>query len=331
MNFARFVLARLAAAAIIAAFAAVLPDVAMAQNNPLAGTWKYVPEKSNYMPGPARFKDANLTFATSGDPVMTIEGTDAQGKPVKATFAAVPDGKPHPITGFTAVDSGSWTKYSDTVTTYQYNKGKNIAVVGVRALSADGSTLTFQEKTYDNNGKQTGTSVVVFVNPDVKVASASKPAAPVAPVPEPPKPVLNPQEQAAIDALSKNDNDEAIRLFSAIFDSNAQTPMLYFDHTSRGIAYLRKGQEDQAMADFDAAAKLKPEDADSHFRRGAIKFQHMQYDDAIADLSVAVNGDPMNADAYNMRSFAYYRLMKNAEGAADTEKACALKKEYCTN
>ena len=199
MNFARFALARLTAAAIIAALAAVLPDAAMAQNNPLAGTWKYVPEKSNYMPGPARFKDANLSFATSGDPVMTIEGTDAQGKPVKATFAAVPDGKPHPITGFTTFDSGSWTKYNDTVTTYQYNKGKNIAVVGVRALSADGSTLTFQEKTYDNNGKQTGTSVQVFVNPDVKVASASKPATPVAPpVPEPPKPVLNPQEQAAV-------------------------------------------------------------------------------------------------------------------------------------
>ena len=117
MNFARFALVRLTAAAIIAALPAVLPDAAMAQNNPLAGTWKYVPEKSNYMPGPARFKDANLTFATSGDPVMTIEGTDAQGKPVKATFAAVPDCKPHPITGITTFDSGSRTKYNDTVTT----------------------------------------------------------------------------------------------------------------------------------------------------------------------------------------------------------------------
>src|SRR2546423_316779 len=155
MNFARFALARLAAAAIVVAFAAGISQFAFAQNNPLAGTWKFVPEKSNFMPGPARFKDANLSFATSGDPVMTIEGTDPQGKPVKGTFAAVPDGKPHPITGLPAFETGSWSKYSDTVTTYQYNKGKNIAVVGVRALSADGSTLTFQEKTYDNNGKQT--------------------------------------------------------------------------------------------------------------------------------------------------------------------------------
>jgi tetratricopeptide (TPR) repeat protein len=173
--------------------------------------------------------------------------------------------------------------------------------------------------------------VFVFVNPDVKVASASKPVAPEPPKPEAPKPVFNPQEQAALDALSKNDNDEAIRLYTAIFDSNMQTPMLYFDHTSRGIAYLRKGQQDQALADFDAAVKLKPEDGDSHFRRGAIKFERMQYEDAIADLTVAINANPMNADAYNMRSFAYFRLMKNAEGGADGEKACELKKDYCNN
>ena len=332
MNFARFILARLAAVAIIAACAAGLSQFAVAQDkNPLAGTWKYQADKSSYMGGPARFKDANLSFATSGDPVMTIEGTDPSGKPVKATFASVPDGKPHPISGLPAFDTGTWSKYNDNVTTYQYNRGKNIAVVGVRALSADGSTLTFQEKTYDNNGKQTGTAVMVFVNPDVKVASASKPAAPEPPKPEAPKPVFNPQEQAALDALSKNDNDEAIRLYTAMFDANMQTPMLYFDHTSRGIAYLRKGQPDQALADFDAAVKLKPEDGDARFRRGAIKFERMQYEDAVADLTAAITANPMNADAYNMRSFAFFRLMKNAEGGADGEKACELKKDYCNN
>jgi hypothetical protein len=32
-----------------------------------------------------------------------------------------------------------------------------------------------------------------------------------------------------------------------------------------------------------------------------------------------------------MRSFAYYRIQQTSKGAEDTEKACALKKDYCVN
>src|SRR5579871_1438987 len=133
-------------------------------------------------------------------------------------------------------------------------------------------TITFREQIYDNNGKQVGTQVLVFQNPDIKVASA-KPPTPAAPAaPAAPKSQFTPQETEALATLDKNDNDGAIRLFTAIIDSKQATPMLYYDYASRAIAHLRKGQQDMALADFDAAIKLKPDDGDSYFRRGAIKF-----------------------------------------------------------
>jgi hypothetical protein len=329
MDFPRSTLARHAAVVIFVTLTALFPQFAAAQSNPLAGTWKFLPDKSSFMPGPTRYQSMTLTFPKSGEPVMTAEGMDADGKPIKGSYTAVPDGKPHPITGLPAFDSGTWTRENDNVVSYQYSKGRGIAVLGTRALSPDGTTLTFREKSYDDKGKQISTAVMVFQNPDVKVASVAKPPESTAPVA--PKPVLTPEETAALDVLAKNNNDEAIRLFTAIIDAKPPTPMLYYDYGSRGIAYLRKGQQDQALADFDAAIKLKPDDGDSHFRRGAIRFQQMQYQAAIDDLSVAVQADPMNADAFNMRSFSYYRLQQNDKGAADTEKACALKKEYCVN
>jgi hypothetical protein len=325
MKFAGHVFIRRAVIVAVAGFALAFAQAASAQNNPLAGTWKLDPAKST---GPVKYQSMTLSFGDGTQ--MTLDGVDAQGKPVKGSFDAVPDGKQHPITGMGPYDSGSWTKANENTVSYQYFKGKGIVVLGTRTLSADGSTVTFRDNIYDNNGKQTGTSILVFQNPDVKVASANKPAAQTQ-APAAPKSVFTPQETEAVAALDKNDNDAAIKLFTAIIDSKQQTPMLYYDYGSRGIAYLRKDQKDQALADFDAAIKLKPDDGDSHFRRGAIKLERMDYQAAIDDLSVAIDKDSMNADAYNMRSFAYYRIQQTSKGAEDTEKACALKKDYCVN
>jgi hypothetical protein len=325
MKFADQVFVRRAAMVAVAGFALAFAQSASAQNNPLAGTWKLDPAKSS---GPVKYKSMTLSFGDGTQ--MTLDGVDADGKPVKGSFMAVPDGKPHPITGMGRYDTGEWTKANESTVSYQYLRGKGIVVLGTRALSADGSTVTFHENVYDDRGKETGIEVLVFQNPDVKVASANKPAAQPQP-PAAPKSVFTPQETEAVAALDKNDNDGAIKLFTAIIDSKQQTPMLYYDYGSRGIAFLRKDQKDQALADFDAAIKLKADDGDSHFRRGAMKLEKMDYQAAIDDLSVTVEKDPMNADAWNLRSFAYYRLNETAKGAADTEKACALKKDYCVN
>jgi tetratricopeptide (TPR) repeat protein len=315
---------------VLVAVGAALPQLAIAQKNPLVGTWNFVPEKSTFTPGPARYKSLTLTIT---DPTaMSLEGVDAQGKPVKGSYTSVVDGKPHPITGMGTFDTGSWDKINDNSTHYSYLKGKSIAVLGTRALSADGSTLTFREQLYDSNGKQTGSQVIVFRNPDVQVAVIPPPAPPPPIIAGPPQmvsPTFTPDETAANDALAKGNDDEAIRLFTKVFDAKASTPMLYYDHVGRGIAYVRKHQTEQAIADFDEAVKLKPDDMDARFRRGGARVELKQFQGAIEDFNAVIDKDPMNAGAYRLRGFSYNVLDKTSEAAADNDKACELDKTLC--
>jgi len=179
MNLRCSALVRRAAIVILAAFAAAFPQIVAAQSDPLAGKWNFVPERSTFTPGPARYKSMTMTFSGSGE--MTLEGIDAQGKPVKITYSAVADGKPHPVTGIDAFDTVSWSRFNDAITTYAYLKRKSNVALGSRSLSADGNVLTFNEKTFDEKGKQTGTAVMVFAKPGFEVASATPPGRPAAP------------------------------------------------------------------------------------------------------------------------------------------------------
>ena len=135
MNFTRFASARRAVLAMFAVFAAVLPQAAFAQADALAGTWNYVPARSNFNPGPARYKNLTLTVTPTGQ--MTIEGADAQGNPVKINYQNVQDGKPHPVSGMTQYDNSALTRINETMTSYIYSKGKTTVAVGSRVLSRE--------------------------------------------------------------------------------------------------------------------------------------------------------------------------------------------------
>ncbi len=317
MKFTRSALARRAAIAILAASAAAFPQVAAAQTSPLVGTWNLVPEKST----PPRFKSMTLTFADAT--TMNEDGVDVQGKPVKGSFAAITDGKPHPITGISDFDSGSWTRYGDFNTSYTYMKGKSILILGTRALSPDGKTLTFHEQIYDRSGKLTSTAVLVFDNPNVKLASVT-PAAPVAP-PVPTGPTADETTGAA--AMQKGDADAAIAAYTLALDKKEPGSNLPYDYVMRGVAYAKKDQYEQAVADFDAAVMMKPDYVEARFRRGGTRLQLRQYEGAADDMSAVIQAEPMNAMAYWMRGRSFYFL--NMDAAADDAKACALDKQLC--
>src|SRR5258705_8023365 len=207
MTFTRSAFARRAAVVVLAAFGAALPQIVIAQSEPLAGTFNFVPARSTSTPGPAPYKSATMTF--SGDSQVTLEGVDASGKPVKMTLPGIVDGKPHPVAGVSAFDTVSWSRFSDTITTYAYLRRKSNVVLGSRSLSADGNVLTFNEKTFDDKGKQTGTSVMVFAKPGFEAATVVPPRVSVAP------PVVTPagfsaDEKPGPAALEKNDKDRAI-------------------------------------------------------------------------------------------------------------------------
>ena len=323
MSFTRSAFARRAAIVILAAFGASLPQMVIAQSTPLTGTFNFVPGRSTFTPGPARYKSMAMTFSGSGD--VTIEGVDAQGKPVKATYAAVPDGKPHPVTGLDAADTVSWSRFSDTIATYAYLKRKSNVALGSRSLSADGNVLTFSEKTFDDKGKQTGTAVMVFAKPGFEVATVTPPRL-AAPAPVTPQSALTPDEIAGAAALEKDDADGAIAALTRAIDKKSN---LLYDYVMRGVAYAKKGQQEQALADFDAAVKTKPDDVDARFRRGGTRFQLKQYDGVIEDMTVVIQADEKNGPAYRMRGFSYNMLDQHVKGDPDNEKACELNKDLC--
>ena len=327
MNFRCSAFVRRATIVILAAFAAVLPQIVVAQGVPLAGTFNLVPARSTATPGAVRYKSMTLNFS---DPTeMTVDGVDAQGKPVKGTFMAVPDGKSHPITGIAEFDSGSWTRFNDTTTTYSYMRRKTNVILGTRSLSPDGNLLTFNEKIYDDKGKQISTTVMVFAKPGFELASAtpSRAAAPTVMLP-----ATTPDEDAGTAAIAKGDADGAIAAFTRAIDSKDKIATPLYDHIMRGLAYANKGMNEQALADFDAAVKLKPDDVDARFRRGGLRVLLKQYPEAIEDLTVVIQAgqaDAKSAAAYALRGPAYDAIGQYNNGNADEDKACELNKDFC--
>ena len=323
MNPTRSAFARGAAVMFLAAVGAGIPELVDAQTSPLVGTWNLLPEKST---GPARYKSMTLKITGAGD-MVDAEGVDASGKPVKQNYTVVTDGKPHPITGIPDADTATWTRYSDSNTSYQYLKGRNIVVLGARSVSADRKTLTLREQLYDRNGKQVGTSILVFDNPDVMVASVAPGAAgvPVQAVPAGP----TADEKAGQAALEANNNDEAIAAFTRSLEKKEKGFDAHYDYVMRGVAWGKKNDMAKAMADFDEAVKLQGDDADVRFRRGAIRFQQKDYKGTVEDMSVVIKADEKNGPAYRMRGFSLNMLDQRTEGAADNEKACELNKDLC--
>ena len=85
---------------------------------------------------------------------------------------------------------------------------------------------------------------------------------------------------------------------------------------SRGSVWSVKGNDDNALADYNEAIRLDPTDATAYNNRGALR--HAKRDDgqALTDYSKAIQLDPKNATAFSLRGNVY--LIKN-----DYDKALA--------
>ena len=76
------------------------------------------------------------------------------------------------------------------------------------------------------------------------------------------------------------------------------------DYNNRGIAKVKKGDIDGAIADYSRALKLDPKFADAYTNRGIAKVRKDDFDGAIADYSRALKLDPKFAAAYRRRGIA---------------------------
>lgn len=123
------------------------------------GTWKLNEAKSKLSPGAA--KNSTVTYEAAGDNTkITIDGTDADGKPAHNEWTGKFDGKDYPVTGDPASDTRSVRRIDDHTLHVVVKKGGKMTIIAHIVLAADGKSRTVTTTGTDATGaKVTSTSV----------------------------------------------------------------------------------------------------------------------------------------------------------------------------
>jgi lipoprotein NlpI len=95
-------------------------------------------------------------------------------------------------------------------------------------------------------------------------------------------------------------------------------------YSNRGNAYYAKGDNDNAIADYNQAIQLNPKDAAAFNNRGSAYFAKGNSDHAIADYSQAIQINPRDVGAYNNRGNAYYAKGDHERAIADYSQAIQI-------
>ena len=119
----------------------------------------------------------------------------------------------------------------------------------------------------------------------------------------------------------KGDWDDAIADYTKAIESN---PNDIDAIVGRGAAKRAKGDLDGAIADYSTAIESKPDDADAYVGRGDAKSAKGDWDVAIADFTKSIEIKPNDADAYVRRGSAKFGKGDWGGALADYNKAIAL-------
>jgi tetratricopeptide (TPR) repeat protein len=98
--------------------------------------------------------------------------------------------------------------------------------------------------------------------------------------------------------------------------------------TSRGNLYGDKGDNDKAIADYDAAIKLDPKLAPAYSNRGLSWLAKGDHDKALSDLNTAIRLDPRLLDAYNNRGFVWRAKREAQRAIADFSQVIKLDPKF---
>ena len=92
-------------------------------------------------------------------------------------------------------------------------------------------------------------------------------------------------------------------------------------HVNRGAAYASQGKYGLAIADYSFAVELDPENSIAYYNRGRAYAQQGDYVSAINDLNVSIVLSPYDGNAYNLRGFAYIQQGNYEPGIDDINQA----------
>jgi tetratricopeptide (TPR) repeat protein len=92
----------------------------------------------------------------------------------------------------------------------------------------------------------------------------------------------------------------------------------------RGAGWLRNGESDSAIQDFNECIRLNPKDSEAFNSRGVAWSDKMEYDKAIGDYDQAIRLDPKYVAALNNRGNAWSKKKDYDKAIRDYDRAIRL-------
>ncbi len=120
--------------------------------------------------------------------------------------------------------------------------------------------------------------------------------------------------------------EKAIKGCTAIIEAGGDKAMSLFDaHFNRGLALAQKNQHGKAIADYDAAAKMRPKDAALLQSRCWSKAVSGRLTQALQDCNTSLALNPKDPDTLEIRGFTYRKMRNFNRSIADYDAALELR------
>src|SRR5713101_4530926 len=108
--------------------------------DPQMGTWKLNEAKSKLGHGMGKNMTVVYSKPMFGNVKVTIDGSDAKGKPVHSEWSGKFDGKDYPVTGDPTSDARSYKKIDDHTLEFTAKKGGKVVITGRIGVASDGKS-----------------------------------------------------------------------------------------------------------------------------------------------------------------------------------------------
>lgn len=125
--------------------------------------------------------------------------------------------------------------------------------------------------------------------------------------------------------LKKGDLESAIKDFDRVINELPDNPDYANVYKNRGTACLGTGKFDRAAEDFTKAIELKPGYANAFRLRGIVYCRKGEYNRAIEDFSVVIALKPNYAKTYYNRGIAWLHLREWERAKSDLLNSSSMK------
>jgi tetratricopeptide (TPR) repeat protein len=116
-----------------------------------------------------------------------------------------------------------------------------------------------------------------------------------------------------------------IQACTNLIDSGRETKRdLAIDYSNRGHAYKASGEYDKAIADYNVAISLLPNDYHAYDNRAVAYTNQEKYDLALRDYKTALGLSPNNATLFNNRAAIFIARGQYKEAIEDYDLAIRL-------